>query len=391
MLAFSGIEVPKRYFERKGLFWLESSDYDKYKKADAFLVRSHDLHSHQGVFSSLAIGRAGTGVNNIPVQKCSQAGIPVFNTPGANSNSVKELLFFVMIGVYRKGFSAYDWVKSLSKKEGDISQIIEKQKKNFKGYEIKDKTLGIIGYGQIGKLVAEAALALGMHVFVYDPYCEDIKQKECYFCNSCEDLLSQADIITIHIPQTEETKGFLGLELISKIKKGTVLLNFARQEVINENDLYQALATGKISVYGADFPSRKFFSSNFLAEGRVIFLPHLGASTFEAEENCANMAISQVVDYLENGNIINSVNFPKAAMERTTPYRLTITVLDQPGMINKMTDSMEPLGINIENFIYRRFNGIGYAIMDLANPLPDEAFNALQADQKVLRARNDFV
>ncbi len=274
---------------------------DKIEEADGILVRSQDMHSMDFSDELLAIARAGAGVNNIPLDKCAEKGIVVFNTPGANANAVKEL---VMAGLFlsaRNIPKALTWAASLSE---NVSAAVEKGKSQFAGTEIAGKTLGVVGLGAIGRKVAASANALGMKILGYDPYytsgCE-----ETTVYSSLEEMLPQCDYVTIHVPATDSTKGMFNKDLFAHMKESAVLLNFSRDKLVNDVDLLVALETGKISGYVTDFPN-----DALVGRDNVILLPHLGASTAEAEDNCATMAVRQIMDYFENGNIKNSVNFP---------------------------------------------------------------------------------
>lgn len=288
-------------------------------EADGILVRSQDMHSMELSEQLKAIARAGAGVNNIPLDKCAEKGIVVFNTPGANANAVKELVLAGLLLSARNIPKALSWVSSLTE---NVSSAVEKGKSQFAGSEISGKTLGVIGLGAIGKKVAASAYALGMEILGYDPYYSG-QMENVEICQSIESLIPRCDYITIHVPATESTKGMFNAPLFSMMKSSAVLLNFSRDKLVNDADLLEALSSDKLAGYVTDFPndtlavqSDSSLGEDALSKARdkIIFLPHLGASTQEAEENCAVMAVQQIMDYFQNGNIINSVNFPRVDM-----------------------------------------------------------------------------
>ncbi len=288
-------------------------------EADGILVRSQDMHSMELSNHLKAIARAGAGVNNIPLDKCAEKGIVVFNTPGANANAVKELVLAGLLLSARNIPKALSWVSSLTE---NVSSAVEKGKSQFAGSEISGKTLGVIGLGAIGKKVAASAYALGMEILGYDPYYSG-QMENVEICQSIESLIPRCDYITIHVPATESTKGMFNAPLFSMMKSSAVLLNFSRDKLVNDADLLEALSSDKLAGYVTDFPndtlavqSDSSLGEDALSKARdkIIFLPHLGASTQEAEENCAVMAVQQIMDYFQNGNIINSVNFPRVDM-----------------------------------------------------------------------------
>ncbi len=292
---------------KKGLNLLDDKYIitEKTEDADGILVRSQDMHSMELSSDLRAIARAGAGVNNIPLDKCAEKGIVVFNTPGANANAVKELVIAGLFLASRNIPKALTWAASLSE---DVSKTVEKGKSQFAGSEISGKTLGVVGLGAIGRKVAASAAALGMNVAGYDPYYSG-GMDTITICNSIEELLPQCDYITIHVPATDSTKGMFNKELFAIMKDSAVLLNFSRDKLVNDVDLLIALETGALAAYVTDFPN-----DALVGRDKVILLPHLGASTEEAEENCAVMAVEQMMNYFENGNMINSVNFPKVDM-----------------------------------------------------------------------------
>ncbi len=328
---------------------------DKYEVAsdipnpDAILVRSADMNGSEIPSSVLAIARAGAGYNNIPVQKCSDSGVVVFNTPGANANAVKELTLASLLLSSRNIIGGVNWTLSEAGKP-DIAELVEKEKSKFTGPEIKGKTLGVVGLGAIGVMVANDAIALGMNVIGYDPYISvDAAwnlSREVVRADTLEGLLAKSDYITLHIPLGENTKGLLDAEKFRLMKKDARVINFSRNALVKDKDIIEALDAGKISVYVTDFPSQ-----DLLACKKVIGIPHLGASTPEAEDNCAIMAVKQIMDYLETGAIRNSVNFPRCKLEQHTAYRLLVVNKNIPNMIGQITTILAGSNINITDLI----------------------------------------
>jgi D-3-phosphoglycerate dehydrogenase len=323
------------------------------------------MHGMEMPVSLKAIARAGAGVNNIPVDECTEKGIVVFNTPGANANGVKELVIAGLMLTSRKIAESIEWAKTLKGKGDEIPALVEAGKKNYGGQEIKNKTLGVIGLGAIGVLVANAAQSLGMRVIGYDPYMS-VKSalrlsRNVEVTYSAEALLSQADYITVNVPQTPETKGYINKERIALMKDGVKVLNFARGGLVNNADIAEALESGKVSCYITDFPDAEVMDMK-----NVIAIPHLGASTEESETNCAIMAVEQLREYLENGNIINSVNFPAAEMDRTTDgARILIANKNIPNMVGQITTALASANVNIANMLNRNRGDIAYNIIDV--------------------------
>lgn len=353
---------------------------------DAILVRSADLHSVEIPSSVKAIARAGAGVNNIPVDLCSERGIVVFNTPGANANAVKELVIAALLLSSRKIVEGIAWCKTLIEKGDEVPELVEKGKSQFEGPEIKGKTLGVIGLGAIGVMVANDAVNLGMDVIGYDPYISvdaawnlsrEVKKAE-----TLEGLLRVADYITLHVPLMDATKGMIDMEKIRLMKKGVRLINLARGGLVNDADLIQALQEGKISCYVTDFPN-----AELLKQERVICIPHLGASTPEAEENCAEMAVLQLRDYLEAGNIRNSVNFPHCKLEQRSPYRLLVANRNVPNMVGQITTILAEGNINITDLINHHKDKYAYNIIDTESPIPDHLIQKIQAVEGIIRVR----
>lgn len=339
---------------------------------DAILLRSFEMHNTELPASLKAVARAGAGVNNIPIDKCTENGIVVFNTPGANANGVKELVIAGMLLATRDISGGIEWAKTLVGQGDQVPALIEKGKNNFAGQEIQGKTLAVIGLGAIGVLIANAATALGMKVIGYDPYMS-VKQalklsREVIWVEGIQPLLSQADYVTINIPQTAETKGYLNKEKFKMMKPGVRILNFARGGLINNNDLKDAIAEGKVACYVTDFPDE-----TTLKMEKVISIPHLGASTVESETNCAIMAVNQTKDFLEHGNIINSVNFPDAEMEMHNEARILVANRNVPNMVSQISAVLGAEGLNIDNMLNKKRGEMAYNIIDVDKPVIDES------------------
>lgn len=368
---------------------LFGEDYKKIEtlyEADAVLVRSakmHDMELPEGV---KAIARAGAGVNNIPVMDCAEKGIVVFNTPGANANGVKELVLAGMLLASRDIVGGIEWVAK-EKDQEDIGKLAEKQKKQFAGCEIMGKKLGIIGLGAIGAMVANAASALGMEVYGYDPYISiDAAwnlSRTIKHIKSLDEIYSQCDYITIHVPLLDSTKEMINKEAFSKMKDGVVLLNFARDLLVDENALIEALESGKVKKYVTDF-------ANHTVAGRdgILVTPHLGASTEESEENCAVMAVKELRDFLENGNIKNSVNFPNCDMGTCVAVgRIAITHKNVPNMISQFTKILGAEGLNIADMTNKSKGEYAYTLIDLESTASKEALDELKSIEGVSRVR----
>ena len=368
---------------------LFGEDYKKTEtlyEADAVLVRSakmHDMELPEGV---KAIARAGAGVNNIPVMDCAEKGIVVFNTPGANANGVKELVLAGMLLASRDIVGGIEWVAK-EKDQEDIGKLAEKQKKQFAGCEIMGKKLGIIGLGAIGAMVANAASALGMEVYGYDPYISiDAAwnlSRTIKHIKSLDEIYSQCDYITIHVPLLDSTKEMINKEAFSKMKDGVVLLNFARDLLVDENALIEALESGKVKKYVTDF-------ANHTVAGRdgILVTPHLGASTEESEENCAVMAVKELRDFLENGNIKNSVNFPNCDMGTCVAVgRIAITHKNVPNMISQFTKILGAEGLNIADMTNKSKGEYAYTLIDLESTASREALDELKSIEGVSRVR----
>jgi len=342
---------------------------DDVQKADAILVRSQDMNSMELPDHLLAIARAGAGVNNIPVDACSKKGIVVFNTPGANANAVKELVLTAILMSARNLPSAIAWTKTI---KGDVSKTVEKNKSQFAGHEIKGKTLGVIGLGAIGVMVANAAEDLGMHVIGYDPYMSVQSAHELSrtvkVYEALDQILPQCDYITIHVPFMENTKELINEKRFNLMKDGVCLLNFSRDQIVSEADVIRALETGKVRKYVTDFPSE-----NILCIDNALCIPHLGASTKESEDNCARMAVDQLMDYLENGNITNSVNFPSCSLGIcTAKARICVLNKNIPAMLGKITGILADMNINISDLNNRSKGDLAYTLIDIDSEV-DEA------------------
>ena len=354
--------------------------------ADAVLVRSAAMHELEFGENLKVIARAGAGVNNIPLEKCAEQGIVVFNTPGANANGVKELVLAGMLLASRDVIGGINWVQE-HEEDGDIAKQAEKAKKAFAGCELEGKKLGVIGLGAIGVLVANAATHLGMDVYGYDPYLSvDAAWKlsrSIYHAKTTEEIYSECDYITIHVPALDSTKGMINKNAISLMKDGVVVLNFARDVLVNEEDMIDALISGKVKKYVTDFPNPVITGVK-----NAIVIPHLGASTEESEDNCAKMAVKEVMEFLENGNIRNSVNYPNCEMGlRGEHTRITIMHRNVPNMIGQFSAILAEDGINIANMTNKSKGAYAYTIIDVENEITPDILADIQAVNDVLRVR----
>ena len=354
--------------------------------ADAVLVRSAAMHGMELPKSLLAVARAGAGVNNIPLADCAEQGIVVFNTPGANANGVKELVLAGMLLASRDIAGGIEWVKS-DKEDGDIAKTAEKQKKKFAGCEISGKKLGIIGLGAIGQLVANAATHLGMEVYGYDPYISvDAAwnlSRDIHHIQNVEDIYRTCDYITIHVPLLDSTKKMINKEAFDKMKDGVVLLNFARDLLVDEDALIEAVESGKVKKYVTDF-------ANETVAGRegILVTPHLGASTEESEENCAEMAVKEIRDYLENGNIKNSVNYPNCDMGTCVAVgRISLAHSNTPNMISQVTKILGSEGLNIADMTNKSKGEFAYTLIDLESAASAKALDELKEIEGMYRVR----
>ena len=357
-----------------GLSLLERDKYEtasEMANPDGIILRSFKMHDMELPASLKAVARAGAGVNNIPIDKCTEKGIVVFNTPGANANSVKELVIAGMLTSVRRIPEAIDWCKTLADKGDEVPQLVEKGKSQFAGTEIKGKTLGVIGLGAIGVMVANTAAAMGMKVIGSDPYISvDAAwglSREVKKAISLDSLIAESDFITVHVPLTDTTKGMFNADKFAIMKKGTVLLNFARGGLVKNEDLKAAIEAGTIAKYMTDFPDAELIGME-----NVICVPHLGASTEEAEDNCAAMAAEEIKDYLEFGNIKNSVNFPDCSMPFTGRKRITIINKDMPNVIGQFSSIIAADKINIAEFINKSKKGYAYNIIEIDSNVTDE-------------------
>ncbi len=371
-----------------GLSKFDKSRYaygDDIENPDAIMVRSAAMHDMEMPTSLLAIARAGAGVNNIPVADCTQKGIVVFNTPGANANAVKELVICGLLLSSRKITKAIDWCKTI-KNDENVSKSVEKGKSAFAGPEIKGKTLAVIGLGAIGRLVANAAVDLGMSVIGYDPFLSpeaaETLKKEVTINNNLDEILPLADYLTVHVPLTPETKEMICAENIAKMKDTVRILNFARGDLANSADIVSALEDGRMAAYVTDFPSAEVIGID-----GVIALPHLGASTPESEENCASMGAMELIDFLENGNIKNSVNLPAVSLQRSGAARITVIHKNQPNMIATITDTISKDGINIANFLDKNRGEFAYSIIDVDSEVSAAAVEDIKKIDGVIKIR----
>jgi len=355
-------------------------------RPDAILVRSHDMLNMAIPESVLAIGRAGAGTNNIPVQAMNQRGIPVFNTPGANANAVKELVIAGLLIAARNLLPALRFVETLQGNDDALHQHAEKEKKRFSGIELPGRTLGIIGLGEIGRMVADAALKMGMKVVGYDPNITVESawslSSEVKKANTLEALLRHSDFITVHVPLLDSTRHLINEKSISLMKQGVIVLNFSRSTIASEDAILDGIASRKIKYYVCDFPSQKLQHHE-----AVMTLPHLGASTHEAEENCAIMVINQLIDFLQNGNIKNTVNFPNIGMERESPHRLAIANANVPNIVGQVSTSLAEAGLNIHNMVNKSRGEMAYTLVDVDSPVPQKVIEVIALISGVLSVR----
>jgi len=349
----------------------------------AILVRSQDMKAMPIAASVRAIGRAGAGTNNIPVAEMSKRGIPVFNAPGANANAVKELVLAGMLIAARNLVPAIRFTDALSGADEQIERSVEQGKKNFAGVELPQHVLGVVGLGKVGSLVADAAIKLGMEVFGYDP---EITVDAAWSlpsqvrkAHSIEEVLRNSDFVTLHVPLIEATRNLIDAKRIGLMKPGTVLLNFSRDGIVDNAAVLDALDAKKLKAYVCDFPSARF-----KGHPAVVATPHLGASTQEAEENCAIMVVDQVRDYLENGNIRNAVNFPDVVMPRESPYRLGIANANVPNMVGQMSTTVAQAGLNIHNMLNKSRKDMAYTLVDVDSAVPANVLEKIAAIAGVL-------
>jgi D-3-phosphoglycerate dehydrogenase len=353
---------------------------------DGILVRSKEMKEMSLPSSLKAIARAGAGVNNIPIDKCSEKGIVVFNTPGANANGVKELAILGMLLASRKVTEGIVWAKGLVGEGDKVPDLIEKGKSKFGGTEILGKKLGVVGLGAIGTMLANTAESLGMEVMGYDPFLSIEAawrlSRNTKKAPSLERLLAESDFISLHVPQNKDTKGFINADKFAVMKKGVVILNFARGGLVDTPSLKKAIADGIVACYVTDFPDEEVIKTD-----KVIAIPHLGASTEESEENCAIMAAMQLMDFLENGNIKNSVNFPECALDRSGKTRLTISNKNEPGMIEKITHLLADNKLNIADMINKSKGNLAYNIIEMEGDVNGDLVKKINSIDGIVAVR----
>ena len=356
------------------------------KEPDAILLRSFNMHSMELPKTLRAVGRAGAGVNNIPVAKMSTLGVPVFNAPGANANAVKELVVAGLVLACRHICEAWDFARALNGTDEAIHKAVEAGKKNFAGFELPGRTLGVIGLGAIGRSVANAGVALGMKVIGYDPgltvegawqLSADVRK-----ARSIDELLRNSDFVTFHVPLIDATRNMINAERLKQMKDGVVILNFAREGIVDDAAVAAAIGSGKVYGYVCDFPSNLLKNHE-----RVVTLPHLGASTQEAEDNCAIMVAEQVKDFLENGNIRNSVNFPDVVVARGTNHRLVVANANVPNMLGQISEAVGHAGLNIHDMVNMSRGGLAYTVVDLDSPVPESVRAGIASIEGVMMAR----
>jgi len=372
-----------------GLEKLPASDYavsDNEAAPDAIILRSFKMHDMDIPSSLRAVGRAGAGVNNIPTDKLAGMGIPVFNAPGANANAVKELVISSLLIASRNLNDAIKYTDELEGKDEELSKAVEAGKKKYAGSELPGKTIGVVGLGAIGRMVANVCLDLGMNVVGFDPALTvdgawqlSSKVKRI---DSVDKMLPQVDFLTVHVPLMDATRDMVNADNVGLMKESATILNMARGGIINDDAVCTALDSGKLHCYVTDFPNNRTKECK-----KVVNLPHLGASTAEAEDNCAVMVVDQLMDYLENGNIINSVNFPNATLTRGTEHRLTVANANVPNMVGQISTTMAEAGLNIQEMINQSRGDIAYTIVDVDSEIPNSVVDAIAAIDGVMMAR----
>jgi len=373
----------------QGLERLPRDQYEVSSEAsspDAIMLRSFKMHDMEIPDSLVAVGRAGAGVNNIPLDKMNDRGVAVFNAPGANANAVKELVIGGMLLACRNLCHAWDYTNQLHGSDAEISKAVEEGKKKYVGFELPGRTLGVIGLGAIGVKVANAAISLGMNVIGYDP---GISVKSAWNLSadvqpttSVDDMMSKVDFISLHVPLIEATRNIINADRLAKMKSSGVIMNFARDGIVDDGAVLAALDNNQLHAYVTDFPSN-------LLKGRkgVIALPHLGASTHEAEENCAVMVAEQLKDYLEHGNVTNSVNFPEVKLARATDYRLSVVNANRPDMVGQISHVLGENKINIQHMVNESRNELAYTLIDVDKPVSDDLIAAIKQIEGVLASR----
>ena len=359
---------------------------DNLENPDAVLVRSASMHDTEMGSNLLAIARAGAGTNNIPCEKCSEQGIVVFNTPGANANAVKEMVIAGLLISSRKVIPAIEWAKTLKGKGNEVGKLVEKGKGAFVGPEIKGKKLGVIGLGAIGILVANTARSFGMEVYGYDPFLSvDAAwglSRAVRHAVSLSEIYENCDYISIHVPLTPDTKGMINADTIATMKGDVRIINFARADLVNSTDIIAGLANGKLAAYVTDFPT-----DDVIGVDGVIAIPHLGASTPESEDNCAVMAVDQIKDFLENGNVRNSVNFAAVCMPRATATRVCIIHKNIPNMLSTISTEISNIGVNIENMQSQSKKDYAYTMLDVTSDISDDVAQKINAVEGIVRVR----
>jgi len=359
---------------------------------DALMLRSHKLVAEEFGNNLSAIARAGAGVNNIPIKNATDIGVVVFNTPGANANAVKELVICGMLLSSRGIVDGINFAKNLESSDSDaLNKMLEAQKKTFAGNELSGKTIGIVGLGAIGSMLAQASQALGMKLVGFDPHISIDSAwrlpREVRKAETLEDLLKQSDYVSLHVPLVEATKNLINANNLKYFKSGSRLINLSRGGIVNSNHVIQALENGNLSKFVTDFPTPELIARS-AKNSDVILLPHMGASTKEAEVNCAVMAANQIANFLQRGVIINSVNFPNVSLERSTPHRLVIITKNEPGMISKITDSIGSLDLNIAEMSNKSRDEIAINLIDLEHEASDELISQLKSIEHVLKVRS---
>ncbi len=372
-----------------GLDKLPTQDYaisDNHSSPDAIILRSYKMHDMEIPASLKAVGRAGAGVNNIPLDKMSEAGIPVFNAPGANANAVKELVVASLFMAARNISQAIQYTEGLQGDDAELSKLVEAGKKKYAGYELPGKTIGVIGLGAIGRMVANTCIDLGMKVIGFDPGLTVDGawhlSSRITRANSVEETLSQVDFLTVHVPLIDATRDLINADNVNKMKPSAVVINLARGGIINDEAVCDAVDAGKLATYVTDFPNNRTKQTP-----GVIGLPHLGASTGEAEDNCAIMVAEQVKDYLETGNIVNSVNFPNVSMPRGTDHRLVVCNANVPNMVGQISTIMADANLNINDMINQSRGEIAYTIVDVDSEIPASVVETIKSLDGIMIAR----
>ena len=372
-----------------GLAKLPTDQYsiaDEVESPDAIILRSFKMHDMEIPSSLKAVGRAGAGVNNIPLDKMSASGVPVFNAPGANANAVKELVVASIFIAARNITEAVKYTEALEGEDAELSKMVEAGKKKYAGFEVPGRTIGVVGLGAIGRMVANTCIDLGMNVVGFDPGLTvdgawQLSSKISR-ANSVEEMLGAVDFLTVHVPLIDATRDLINVDNVGSMKNTAVVINLARGGIINDEAVCDALDAGQLGAYVTDFPNNRTKKTH-----QVIGLPHLGASTGEAEDNCAVMVAEQVSDYLENGNIRNSVNFPNVSMRRDTPYRLVVCNANVPNMVGQISTIMADAGLNIHDMINQSRGDIAYTIVDCDTEIPQSVLDNIKSLDGVMIAR----